>query len=256
MPRDLPVPPDLGPAKAVDWFRTWAEAADEDELRCVLPEGTRLRPTGLVLLAAGLAARKRSSKATSLAGDPDARQRIEGLRAITDLRTARELADEASSRLEETLDGVAPSPVRMARFVFEELGANVVQHSEASETGFGVLQANASERSIELAFADSGIGFYASLAKNPELEGRITDEAEALQLALGKGLTGSSSPRRNMGMGLGLLQDFADRLGGELWIASGDALLRRRTTAGVRASTVHSIARWQGSWICLEARLG
>lgn len=142
----------------------------------------------------------------------------------------------------------------MARFVFEELGVNIVQHSERPETGFGVLQSFSS--GLEIAFADRGIGFLASLQKNPELEGRIADEGEALQLALGKGLTGTAAPRRNMGMGLGLLQDFADRLGGDLWIASGAFLLRRRSVAGLRTTTVNACAPWRGSWICLEAPLG
>jgi anti-sigma regulatory factor (Ser/Thr protein kinase) len=142
----------------------------------------------------------------------------------------------------------------MARFLFEELGVNIVQHSEAPETGFGLLQSFPHLGTLELAFADRGIGFLASLQKNPELAGRIEDEGEALQLALGKGLTGTSAPRRKMGMGLGLLQDFSDRLGGELWIAFGSALLRRRTVAGVRSTTVHANGAWPGSWICLEAR--
>ena len=141
----------------------------------------------------------------------------------------------------------------MARFVFEELGVNIVQHSQSSETGFGVLQSF--PKTLEIAFADRGIGFLASLQKNPELAGRVEEEGEALQLALGKGLTGTSAPRRNMGMGLGLLQDFSDRLGGELWIASGSATLRRRTLAGVRTTTVHSNSPWRGSWICLDAQL-
>ena len=91
-------------------------------------------------------------------------------------------------------------------------------------------------------------------SRPPRSGGRIEDEGEALQLALGQGLTGTSAPRRNMGMGLGLLQDFSDRLGGDLWIASGAALLRRRTVAGVRSTTVHANGAWPGSWICLEAR--
>ena len=255
MARELVLPANLGPSRAADWFRTWAGEARARELRLVLPEPRALGATARVLLASGLAARKQAGLQTELAGAEGSREVLAGLRAVGDLRRAREQADERARELERELEGVAPSPLRMVRFVFEELGANVVQHSAAAETGFGYLQALPAAQGLELAFADAGVGFLASLQRNPELAGRIEDEGEALQLALGKGVSGTSAPRRNMGIGLGLLQDFADRLDGELWIASGAALLRRRTTGGVRTSTVHVIAPWSGSWICLQARL-
>lgn len=175
------------------------------------------------------------------------------LRRITDERIARTLADESAECLRQQLPHVATSPLRMARFVFEELGVNIVQHSDAPDTGFGVLQSFA--QGLEIACADRGVGFLASIQKNPEFAGRIEDEAEALQLALGKGVTGTSEPRRNLGMGLGLLQDFSDRLGGDLWIASGGATLRRRTVAGARTTTVRATESWRGSWICVDAPL-
>jgi hypothetical protein len=166
---------------------------------------------------------------------------------------ARELAEASADCLQAQIEGLSTSPLRMARFVFEELGVNIVQHSQAPETGFGVLQSFS--KGLEISFADRGIGFLASLQKNPELAGRLEDEAEALQLALGKGLTGTAAPRRKAGMGLSLLQDFSDRLDGDLWIGSGNCTLRRRTVAGARTTTVHSNAPWRGSWICLDAPL-
>jgi hypothetical protein len=256
MARELQVPADLGPSKAGEWFRAWGAEARSRELRLVLPDASALGPTARVLLAAGLAARAREGLGTELRGPEEARQALAGLRPVSDLRAAREQADERARELERELEGVAPSPLRMARFVFEELGANVVQHSGAPATGFGQLQAHPGTRSIELAFADAGAGFLASLQRNPEFAGRIQEEGEALQLALGKGVSGTGAPRRNMGIGLGLLQDFADRVGGELWIASGSALLRRRAAAGVPTNTVHAVPAWPGSWICLQARLG
>ena len=131
-----------------------------------------------------------------------------------------------------------------------------MQHSGAPRTGFGVVQAFPERKRFEIAFADAGVGFRASLQRNPELQGRIADDGEALQLALSKGLTGGIPLKQNIVMGLGLLQDFADRVGGDLWIASGDALLRRRTSVGnVRTNTLSATAGWRGSWLCLDAPL-
>jgi hypothetical protein len=236
-------------------MRTWSREAEVPALTLALPKVQGFGATATVLLAAGLAARRRRHLRTELRGPEGLKRSLESLRPVEDLRQAREQADERARELERQLEGVAPSPLRMARFLFEELGANVVQHSGAPETGFGMLQALPGSKGIELAFADAGVGFLASLQRNLELAGRIQDEGEALQLALGKGVSGTGEPRRNMGIGLGLLQDFADRLGGELWLASGNALLRRRTTAGIRTNTVQALPPWKGSWVCLEARL-
>jgi hypothetical protein len=175
--------------------------------------------------------------------------------AVVDLHWARRLADLAAEGLEAQMPSLSPSIVRMARFVFEELGANVVQHSARPATGFGVARIDPGGRRLELAFADRGVGFRASLGRNPELEGRIEGDAAALQIALGPRITGTSAPRQNMGIGLKLLVDFSDLLSGELWIASGSAMLHRTRTAGQRVNTVRSIPPWQGAWICLDAPL-
>lgn len=279
---DLPLPSSFGPRETPAWFRDWATAAGSPELNLVVPSGCFLRPTGIALLAAGIAWRQSEGLTTTMRWEPGSEdthrylQRIDFFRSlgvtsreaferhdptgrfvplqrITDERTAHDLAERSVACLDAGLLAGPRSPLRMARFVFEELGVNIVQHSGAAQTGFGVLQSFGD--GLEIAFADAGIGFLASLQRNPELEGRVESEAEALQLAVGKGLSGTAAPRTNMGLGLGLLQDFSDRLGGELWIASGDALLHRRTTAAVRTSTVRPVASWRGSWICLQVPL-
>ncbi len=256
-----------------------------EELSLSLPQSAFLRPAGIVLLAAGIACRQERQLRTALSpegGIGDAYrylQRIDfftelgvqtseafqrhaavgrfvPLRRMVDLRAAREVAEATSDCIEQQLPDVGPSPLRMARFVFEELGANVVQHSGAPRTGFGMAQAYPQDRQLEIAFADAGIGFRASLQRNPELEGRIEEDGEALQLAIGRAVSGRQPGRTNMGLGLSLLVDFADLLGGELRLASGEALLHRKTTVGIeRASLIRSTAGWSGSWICLVASL-
>lgn len=174
---------------------------------------------------------------------------------IADLKTARELAQRSADALEQRLPDLSPSVLRMARFVFEELGANIVQHSGRAQTGFGVLHVRERDQRLEIAFADRGVGFRRSLQRNPELEGRICDDAEALQVAITPRITGSTNPRSNMGIGLSMLVQFADLVGGELWIASGAATLTRRTVGGARTNVIRPTAGWQGSWISFDGPL-
>jgi anti-sigma regulatory factor (Ser/Thr protein kinase) len=254
-----------------------------------VPGGSFIAPAGLVVLAAGVADRKARALKTAISFAPDATdakrylQRIDffaelgvqmsedcsrhdtdgrfvPLRRITDLKIARSLADQAAEFLETQLPDLSPSPLRMARFVIEELGANIVQHSGRAETGFGVAQAFSKSRSLQIAFADRGVGFLRSLKDNPDLAARIDDDAIALQFALSRGISKSSDKRTNMGMGLKLLLDFSDHLHADLWLASGSAILWRRTVGpnrdfNSRVTTTQPAPQWTGSWVCLEATL-
>jgi hypothetical protein len=280
----LRVPTVFGADAATKWFERWGPIHDDSQLSILLPDHVHISPAGMVLLAAGIANRRKRNLETMIesqryedaivwqffarldaaraAGVRPASEValndegvLRALSALVDLRWVRQLADWAAESLESQVPSISPSIVRMARFVFEEMGANVVQHSGNAETGFGVVQANSNRRRLELAFADCGMGFRASLQRNPELAGRLDDDAQALQLALSPRITGSTAPRTNMGIGLKLLTDFSDLLGGDLWIASGSAMLQRRTTAGQRTNVVRSIPEWRGAWICLDAPL-
>jgi hypothetical protein len=256
------------------WFQTWATVADAPEVDFVIP-AERLHPSALVLLGAMAAHRRQRGRVNRVSGDPTSnpmaqlvirteastrgsgtKGELELLQPIASLRVAREMADSVVDAMLDLAPATSPSVARMARFVFEELGANVVQHSGLPETGYGFVSIDPDRRRLELAFADAGVGFRASLQRNPELEGRIADDAEALQLALSPRITGTSSPRTNMGIGLKTLTDFSDLLGGELLIASGAALLQRKTTAGQRTNVLTTIPPWQGSWISLQAPVG
>jgi anti-sigma regulatory factor (Ser/Thr protein kinase) len=144
--------------------------------------------------------------------------------------------------------------IRAAQFVFEELAANIVQHSGAAQTGFGMAAADPVRKRIQIAFADAGIGFLASLGSNPEFSGRIEDDAEAIRLALDRRVSRAASG--NIGMGLFLLSTFADRVQGDLSIATGDAMLVRRSgQGGRRVETFERTAGWRGAFLCLEARV-
>ncbi len=260
------------PSAAPAWFAQWSSLADEPELTFVFPK-QRLRASVMVLLGAIAADRRSRGRKNRISGEvadnpvarllllvesdelkfEGAKRAFETLRPIVDQRTARQLSEAVADALTELRPPVSPSVVRMARSVFEELGANVVDHSGRPETGYGFVQVDPARHRLELAFADCGVGFRASLQRNPELQGRVADDAEAVQIAMSPRITGTQSPRTNMGIGLKLLADFSDVLGGDLWIASGSAMLHRKTTAGQRTNVIRSIPPWRGTWISLDA---
>lgn len=278
--RTLDIPVRFGPDEVPAWLSEWSSAWDAPELRLVLPGTAALEPAAIVLLAAGIA-RRRSlrlktwlssaggdafsflasvdfhrelgvepeaplpGKATSLA------RSAVPLRRISSLAVAREQSDATRALLESLVPAVPPSTVRAAQFVFEELAANIVQHSGAPETGFGLAIADPNRRRIQIAFADAGIGFLASLSSNPEFAGRVGSDADAIRLALDPRVSRRASG--NIGMGLFLLASFAERVKGDLSIATGDALLVRRATEGSHAETIASTAGWKGAFLCLDA---
>lgn len=279
----LQLPESLDASTLSEWTSAWVAVDGASSLAIHVPGNAFYRPIALAALAACVADRVDRGLPTLFeTDDPGSNvwrymQRIDFFGALgielpesferhppdgrfaplvrlRDLSTARRHADALSEFLESQLPTLAPSPARMARFVMEELGANIVQHSARPQTGFGLAQAFPKVGRFELAFADRGVGFAASLQRNPELAGRIHSDAEALQIALAPGVSGVGDPRRNMGFGLKLLSSFSDHLGADLWIASGDAVLHRRNSVGSgRMSTVLATPRWRGTWVCLDA---
>lgn len=269
-------PEDFSPESAPKWFEAWGRVRNEPDLTILAPT-KRGRVVPAVLMASCVASRRElgwdtqfkfeseftmPDIALSMAGEAGVVMAFgkEGsarsvLGSLQNLSLARMSATKVVESLEARSSAVAPSVVRMLRFVFEELGANIVQHSQASRTGFGWADVDDNASRLELAFADCGIGFRASLQKNPDLLGRVSDDAEALQLALTAGVSGTGPSHSNMGWGLKALIDFSDLLGGDLFLASGSAMLVRKTLVGQRTNRLRSIPHWQGSWICLDAPL-
>lgn len=262
------------PAAAIAWFKLWTRANDESELviRASSAVG-RVVPTVLVVSCArdrGVRALKTeveingdwNAAVSMLAQDLVQRTDVVRDRGPTlvwantyDLLSARRAADQVADALVAKSPALSPSVVRMVRFVFEELGANVVQHSAAPRTGIGWADIDTQTRRFTMSFADAGVGIRASLQRNPELAGRIADDAEALQLALSPRISGTGASRSNMGWGLKALVDLSDLLNAELYIASGTAMLTRRSSAGQRTNVIREIPEWRGCWIALEAQI-
>ena len=276
----LPLPAVFGPRSVASWLAERASTAAEDGLVLLVRSGTRLEPAGIVLLAAEIARRTEEGHSTALEFEPGSEpalreladlrffqelglteptspatpQRCVPQQRITDLRIARALADRTRDLLEREQPDLPPSPVRAAQFVFEELGANIVQHCLRTSTGFGLARADRERGRLQVAFADAGIGYWRSLASNPEFETRIESHAAAIRLALHRRVTRGG--RGNMGLGLHLFAELAERLRGDIWIASGDALLERSFAdpAGPLEPSL-PIDGWGGAWICLDVPL-
>jgi len=280
--QSLELPTFFGPPQVGRWIATWAGVRDVPDLELRLPKAAFLQPAGLALLAAGIADRQERALSTTLTGDDTSEtfrylERIDflgllGLRAagsferhapggrfvplecIRDHATAHRLAEAAITCLVAQHPGFSPSLQRTARIVFEELGANIVDHSRRAATGFGVAQAYPKDQRIQIAFADAGVGFLASMQRNRELEGRIDDEGVAIQLALEKGVSGGQAGA-NIGWGLALLRSFVDQFAADLSIASGGVLLQRRTVAGARVNTLSPVSGWKGAFLCFDFKL-
>ena len=274
---DFVIPAGTQPRDVASCFAGWASMRNEPSVRFVLPAES-LHAWTIALLGAMAADRHLRGLENVVAPSNETTVRgllaksaiewprattmkssvgfLELLQPINDLKAARTMADQVGDAMEAVTPSTSPSVARMTRFVFEELGANIVQHSGRPETGYGFAAIEPDKRQLELGFADAGAGFRASLQRNPELEGRIDDDAEALQLALTPRITGTSTPRTNMGIGLKALTDFSDLLAGELFIASGSAMLRRGTAAGQRTNVIHSIPPWPGTWISFRSFIG
>lgn len=85
--------------------------------------------------------------------------------------------------------------------IITELASNVVQHSERSR-GWVLAQRYEyqTERIIEIAVGDSGIGIRRSLSKNPHLSNLITDDKSALRKAVSERVSRYSHPLRGNGL--------------------------------------------------------
>lgn len=102
-----------------------------------------------------------------------------------------------------------------------ELAGNVIDHSEAGETGIALFSTDS--RTFEFVVADSGIGILKSLTRNPEYA-HFQDESTALAAAVESGV---SRFNRNTGHGSGfrpIFEKLADMTGRLRFRSGGYAL--------------------------------
>lgn len=197
--------------------------------------------------ALGAGAPERSFLA-AMGGPGPARSEVEG--PILALADAEPLARRVGERGSSLAPALAPSALRGLRFAAEELAANVAQHARAGGTGFVSVGLEGTE--LTLWVSDCGIGIEASLRENPEFSARIAGAAEAIVLAVERGVTREPG-RGNMGIGLRFVSEFAPTAGGEIAIVSGDAFWRRKAgPSGAAPAFVERVAPWRGTIVALR----
>lgn len=126
------------------------------------------------------------------------------------------------------------------RILFDEIAENVVFHADAPFGGVFAVRHGCGANEIEVGVADTGIGIRASLVRNPNLSGPLTD-SEAARAALTPLVTGS--PDRNGGFGLAVANRLLDLNSGALVLRSGKAWVdsSRSDQASVQTSVPGTI---------------
>lgn len=114
--------------------------------------------------------------------------------------------------------GVNPQTLEELFGAISELATNTALHADTPH-GYAAAQTYPNKKEIRFSIADAGIGFYASLSKNPAL--KPDDDAHALDLATVRQMSGTGEQYR--GYGLPDVVSSVRRLGGSTRIASGRA---------------------------------
>lgn len=112
------------------------------------------------------------------------------------------------------------------QYLFIELMNNVADHAHSHVGGYVMAQYYPTNKKIQFAVADRGIGFLSNL----KLKFSIGTEEEAILKALEKGVTATQQKmyghEKNAGFGLYAMFEILKMTGGRFVIISNDALLR------------------------------
>lgn len=141
-----------------------------------------------------------------------------------------------------------PQAYRGILTTLSEIIENVFHHAGPAVNPIASAQSYPRINLVELAIADTGMGFEASLARNPRLRGRFASAAGAIQLALQRKITGT--PARNSGEGLFFAAELTRANGGDLRIYSGSGLV----TVGREEGAESGVPHWQGAVVALRLR--
>jgi hypothetical protein len=169
-------------------------------------------------------------------------------REVVQVQTEREgdsVVRDLMTILDKNVEGVA-GIYDAAYHAFLEIVNNVFHHAHSPTHAVLCAQSYSWLRRVELAVVDSGRGIPASLRDNPELEGRFSNAAEAIELAVEPRVTGR--PDHNTGEGLFFSMEFIKANRGEACIFSQDGALR------VQGNRVWSepVPYWPGTLVGLN----
>ena len=106
-----------------------------------------------------------------------------------------------------------------------ELIQNAVEHSESPIGSYGMIQYDDWQEGPRFVcvVADGGIGIRQSLMKNPALQAQMSNDWDAIELAMREGNSGTGHPIR--GVGLSTVADDMTSLGRGLLIHSGSGIV-------------------------------
>jgi hypothetical protein len=117
-----------------------------------------------------------------------------------------------------------PDTANELKVVFSEVLTNIHDHAGSEEAPpFHCVQVQTSKSGLQLTFGDLGVGFRASLARNPRL-GPFDTEADALEGAIVHGHSGRSHINASRGGGLKRALDHVLQLNGRYRAVSRDGL--------------------------------
>lgn len=149
------------------------------------------------------------------------------------LERIQEILSEKARDMAKVLARENVSFANWLSYVLTEMMRNVPEHSHGDAIWY-CAQYWPLYDLIELAFLDEGIGIRNSLLSNRAYEDLLTNDEEAIHLALQPGVSRTFAPGsanysddewKNSGYGLYMVSRLCDRLGGSFILASGKSAL-------------------------------
>lgn len=136
------------------------------------------------------------------------------------------------------------------QYLIAEILNNVADHSGSLHGGFAMAQYYPTKRKVQVAVADSGIGFLSHISNEfPD----ITTDEDAIKKAVEMGVTASSNRmyghERNAGYGLYALLEIIKETKGQVVIISNRGMLRCKN-GQVTTSTLNE--NWNGTVVAFE----
>lgn len=136
------------------------------------------------------------------------------------------------------------------QYLIAEMLNNVADHSGSEHGGFAMAQYYPTKRKVQVAVADSGVGFLNHIGNiYPE----VTTDEEALIKAIEMGVTASSNRmyghERNAGYGLYALLEIIKATKGQVVIISNTGILRCKDG---KITTDTLSERWNGTVVAFE----
>lgn len=132
--------------------------------------------------------------------------------------------DTTHDLMRRYLEHAYPERADRLKGVFSELLNNINDHAgNQQDMPFHCIQMQTTSGGLELAFGDLGVGFRASLARNPE-NPAYTDESSALRAAIIESRSGKGHENPDRGGGLTRALEAVSDLGGCFRVLSRDGL--------------------------------